>query len=84
MNTVNNSNSGNGNSKGVIITIVVIALLAVAAYAFMHMPDNRTTGERVGDAVDSAAQGNIGDAAGQLGDKSPAEKAGDAVKNATE
>jgi hypothetical protein len=56
---------------GVVVAAIVVILLT--------LPDRRTTGERVGDAVDALPHG-VGTAAGQLRDRTPAEKAGDAVQ----
>lgn len=58
---------------GIVVAAIAIILLT--------LPDRRTTGERVGDAVDALPHG-VGAAAGQLRDRSPAERAGDAVKKA--
>ena len=44
-----------------------------------NMPDNRSTGQRVGDAVDALPQG-VDKAAEQIGDRTPTEKLGDAAK----
>lgn len=62
-----------------LIAVLVIVVLAVLAYGAMNMRDNRSTGERVGDAVDALPHG-IGKAADQLGDRTPGEKLGDAVR----
>ena len=59
------------NTKG-ILTIVLVILIGVIAYAALTAPDNRSTGERVGDAID------------ELGDRTPGEKLGDAVEDAGE
>jgi hypothetical protein len=69
-------------SKSLII-IVVIAVLGVLAFALLTMPDNRTAGEKIGDAVDALPQG-IGKAAEQLEDRTPGEKLGDMVEDAGE
>lgn len=69
--------------KGIII-VLVVALLAIGAYAFTHMQDNRTTGERLDDAGTKLSNGDIGGAADQLGDRTPGQKVGDAMENAGE
>jgi hypothetical protein len=62
------------------MTIGVIALVAVVALAvFVSLPDRRTTGERLGDAVETLPQG-VDKAADELGDKPPAERAADKVE----
>jgi hypothetical protein len=57
---------------------VVVAAIAIVLFT---LPDRRTTGERVGDAVDALPHG-VNAAAGQLRDRTPAEKAGDAIQKA--
>jgi hypothetical protein len=62
------------------MTFGVLALVAVVAIAiFVSLPDRRTTGERVGDAVEALPHG-VDKAADQLEDKSPAERAGDKIE----
>lgn len=78
MNTSNPATRSGG--KGLII-VLVIALLAVGAYAFTHMRDTRTTGERLDDAGSKLSHGDVGGAAGQLGDRTPGQKVGDALEN---
>lgn len=58
---------------GIVVAAIAIILLT--------LPDRRTGGERVGDAVDALPHG-VGAAADQLGDRTPAEKAGDAIQKA--
>jgi len=55
-----------------ILTIVIAAVVAILVYGALNMPDNRTAGEKIGDAVD------------ELKDRTPGEKLGDAVKDATD
>ena len=66
-----------------ILMLIIVAVLAVLAYAALTMPDRRTTGEKVGDAIDALPQG-VDKAAQQLEDRTPGEKLGDAVKDAGE
>ncbi len=73
--------STRSGNKGLIV-LLVIALLAAGAYAFMHMRDERSTGERLDDAGEKVSQGDIGGAVGQLGDRTPTQRVGDAVENA--
>lgn len=72
----------NSNNKGIFIFIIVV-LVAIAAYGVLTMPDQRSTGQKVGDAVDALPQG-VDKAARQLEDRTPGEKLGDAVKDATD
>lgn len=69
-------------SFNAILVIIVVAILAFLAYQFMYAPDNRTAGERVGDAVDNVKEGNLDGAVNSFEDKTPAEKLGDSVEKA--
>lgn len=73
---------GNTSYKGVVAFIVVIVLFVVT-WGFLTMPDQRSTGQRVGDAIDALPQG-IDKAARQLEERTPGEKLGDAVKDVGE
>ncbi len=63
--------------------IVTLALMAVVAYAVLTMPDQRSSGQRIGDAIDALPQG-IDKAAKQLEKRTPGEKLGDAIKEASD
>ncbi|WKL56289.1 hypothetical protein Q1W73_11365 [Asticcacaulis sp. ZE23SCel15] len=62
--------SQNNNMLMTILAVAVIAIIAVAAIFMMQ--DNRSSGERVADAVTALPQG-VDNAANELGDQSPAE-----------
>lgn len=74
------------NAKTIVIVLVVLAVVVVGALA-MKAPDDRTAGERIGDAVENLDQG-IPEAAEQLEDQSAAERvvhdAGEALEEAGE
>ena len=61
-----------------LLAIIVVAALAWAA---MNMRDDRSAGERMGDAIEALPQG-IDKAGNQLRDRTPAERVGDAVEDA--
>lgn len=67
------------NAKTILILLIII-LLAVGGYLVLNRPDQRTTGERMGDAIDAIGDG-VDTAGRQLEDRTPAEKFGDAVKD---
>mgnify|MGYP000222533438 CR=1 FL=1 len=79
---MNTNISRNSNTKFIIGGLIVL-LLAAAAYGFMTMPDRRTPGEKVGDAVGQLGNG-VDDAARELEDRTPAERLGDGVRDATD
>lgn len=60
--------------------LAVLAITAIVVFAFLSMPDRRTAGEKIGDAVD-ALPGGVDKAARELQDRSPGEKLGDALKD---
>lgn len=65
-----------------ILALALLAVLAVVAFALLNMPDRRSPGEKIGDAVDTLAEGEgLGKAARELEDRTPAERIGDAAKD---
>ncbi|MDP9195251.1 MAG: hypothetical protein M3O22_00520 [Pseudomonadota bacterium] len=69
----------NRNMKTLLV-ILLLVVIAFFGYRFLTMPDNRTTGERIGDAVDALPEGP-GKAIEELDDKTPGERLGDGVKD---
>ena len=63
-----------------ILVIVVVGLIAYVGYQALNMKDQRSTSERMGDAVDALGDG-MDKAGRQLEDRTPGEKIGDAVKD---
>lgn len=70
----------NKSMMGIIAAVLVIVL----GYFILTMPDHRTGGEKIGDAIDQAADGNFGNAAKELGDRTPADRLKDAAEDAKE
>ena len=68
-------------STVIVMVIAILALLAIVAYGVMNAPDNRSTGERLGDAMSNLSNG-VEDAGESLQDRTPAQKLGDAVEDA--
>lgn len=68
--------------RGLMI-FLAIAVLAVLAWGFMDMRDERSTGERIGDAVEALPHG-VDEAGEQLRDRTPAERLGDKVRETTD
>ncbi|MGE3479587.1 MAG: hypothetical protein AB7G80_08960 [Dongiaceae bacterium] len=56
-----------------LIAALVIVVIAILGYLFLTQPDRRTTGERVGDAVEQLSDG-VNDAGRELQDRTPAER----------
>jgi hypothetical protein len=72
----------NNNAK-FIIGGLIIALLAVIAIGVLNMPDRRSPGEKIGDAVGKLDNG-VDDAARELQDRTPAQRIGDSIDDATD
>jgi hypothetical protein len=70
--------NGTTNNRGLTIGVVLVLAL-IAVVVFVNLPDRRSGGEKLGDAVDALPQG-VDKAADELGDKSPAERAADKVE----
>lgn len=70
------------DNRSMVILLVIIVVGALA-WGVLSMPDKRTSGEKVGDAIGALPQG-AGEAAEELGNRTPAERMGDAVDDATE
>jgi hypothetical protein len=71
----------NANTKNILIAIVVIIVLGLGYVAFV-MPDQRSTSDKIGDAVHELPNG-VDKAAGELKeDRTPGQKIGDAVRGA--
>jgi hypothetical protein len=61
--------------------IAVVAVLGVAAYAVLTKPDQRSSGEKLGDAVSKLDEG-VDDAARELEDRTPVERFQDDIDDA--
>lgn len=69
------------NNKS-IMTLVIVVVAALVLYGALTMPDQRTATQRVGDAIEALP--DAGKAAEQLERRTPGERLGDAVKDATD
>lgn len=79
----NPRNPENNNLTNILLTIVALAVIVVGVLFYLNKPDNRSTGEKIGDAVEKLGDGTR-DAGRELQDRTPGEKIGDAVKDAKE
>lgn len=72
-------------TKNAKLTIgaVTVLVLAVIAYAALTAPDTRSTGERFGDAIGKLDEG-VDDAARELEPRTPGERLGDEIDDATD
>ncbi len=64
-----------------LMIAAVAAAVAIGGYFVLNAPDQRTTGEKIGDAVDQLPNG-VDKAVRELEDRTPAEKLGDAIEDA--
>ena len=75
-------NASNTSTAKLILGLAIIGILVFGTITVLNMPDRRTSGERIGDAIDSLSSGEgVGNAARELQDRTPGEKLGDAVKD---
>ena len=86
MATTNPQSAGSANNG--LLVVLVVAIIAIVAVAVIYlMQDNRSSSERVGDAIEAVPQG-LDKAANQLGDQPPAKNVernlGDAEKKVNE
>ena len=71
----------NPTAKNLLIAIAVVIVLGIGYVAFV-MPDQRSTSDKVGDAIHELPNG-VDKAAGELKeDRTPGQKIGDAVRGA--
>ena len=71
------------NKSVQIIVALLVALLIAGGVYFFTAEDNRTVNERVGDAVSNLDEG-VDDAAREFEDRTPAERLGDEIDDATD
>ncbi len=69
------------SNRNTIITILVLAIVVIAGYVVLNQPDQRSTGEHVGDAISKLDEG-VDDAARELEDRTPAERIKDDIDDA--
>ncbi len=72
----------NKNTK-TILGVLVVIVIAAPAYGALTQPDQRTFGEKIGDAAGKLDDG-LDNAARELEDRTPAERIKDGVKDATD
>ena len=66
----------------VILALCVLLIVAFgAAYALTNGRDTRTTGDKVGDAINGLESKGVGEATDRLGHQSPAQRIGNAVED---
>lgn len=80
MPVLHGSSNAKNNYGSFLVIAAVVAILAVGGYFVLNAPDQRTTGEKIGDAVDQLPNG-VDKAARELEDRSPGERLGDAIKD---
>lgn len=68
------------SSAKLIFIVLAVVVLAFIAYALLNQPDRRTTGQKIGDAIDEIDEG-VRDASRELEDRNAGEKLGDAIKD---
>lgn len=71
----------NKPSNNYFLFALIIIIVAGIGYYILTAPDNRSAGDKIGDAINEMPNG-LDKAARQLEDRTPAEKIGNAVKDA--
>jgi hypothetical protein len=72
-------------NKNVVIGVLIAVIVVVIGIAVWNMPDKRTPGEKVGDAIGTLSDGQgLDDAARELKDRTPGQRLEDGVKDATD
>ena len=71
----------NKSNNNYFITALGLIVVAGIGYYILTAPDNRTAGDKIGDAINELPNG-VDKAARQLEDRTPAEKLGDAAEDA--
>ncbi|MEQ1790281.1 MAG: hypothetical protein ABL857_07545 [Rickettsiales bacterium] len=64
-----------------LVTAALVVIIAAVGYYVLSTPDQRSAGQKIGDAIDELPNG-VDKAARQLEDKTIGERLGDAVKDA--
>lgn len=63
--------------------VAFVAAIAVGGYLVLNNPDQRSAGDKIGDAINELPNG-IDKAARQLEDRTPGEKLGDVIDDAVD
>jgi hypothetical protein len=63
-----------------LMMALIILVVVILGYVVLTTPDQRSTGQRIGDAIDALPEGP-GKAARELEKRTPGEKLGDEVKD---
>ncbi len=72
----------NKNAK-IVVGVLVAFVVVLLGFVVLTTPDTRNTGEKIGDAVEQLDEG-VDDAARELEDRTPAERIGDEIEDATD
>ena len=71
------------NNRNTLIGLVIVVLVVVAGYLVLNQPDQRSTGEHIGDAISNLDE-VVDDATRELEDRTPAERIKDDINDATD
>ena len=75
--------ANSSSSSRSLLLVLVAAVLIIGVIYIMNLPDRRSGGEKIGDAVDTLSQGGgLKKAGRELEDRTPGERVGDAVHDA--
>lgn len=71
------------SSINLTLGILIIVVLVIIGYLVLNAPDKRNAAEKIGDAIHELPQGPD-KAARELQDRTPGERIGDTIKDATD
>ena len=66
-----------------ILVVAVLVVVGFLAYSLLTMPDHRSAGQKIGDAVNELPNG-VDKAGRQLESRTPGQKIGDTIKDNTD
>ena len=65
----------------ILIILLLAAILGMVGYQYLTTPEKRTTGEKIGAAIDALESDGPGKALDELEDRTPGQKLGDAISD---
>ncbi len=71
------------NNTKTITIVFAVAIVAIVGIFVLNAPDRRSTGDKIGDAIERLDEG-VDDAARELENRTPAERIQDELNDATD
>ena len=77
------ANPGNTSSRTLLLLILLVVLVIGVVYV-LNLPDQRSGGEKIGDAIDNLSEGDLKNAGRALEDRTPGERLKDTANDIKE